>query len=1162
MSGAAKKEQKQSAKLFASQLQGINQIGLSLNGISKTLDNIRRLQVKRLKALEKERIKNSFEARYTKNEKVKGSFAFSSGVLGRVAPDFFGGLMGFLGGLIKYLVLRPILEWLADKNNQQKIINFMEGLKKILDFFTWLVSSAIVNIVDGLYDLLRDDATPWERLTGFLKAFGIIGAAFVGLAFLKNPRKTIDAFRNVFTNFNNNLKKRHEKLKQTAGRSPTGTTGSGKKPVKTKPIPRQRPRFGRFGRFGRRSEGGYIDGPMGGYPVTLDGRGVDFIGHGREFVAQKPGGDAFVIPFETPDTIKDPGLTGKRIREALKGGFNLREMSSGGWINGPESGYLASMSGHRPDFIGHGLEYISKDSVGNSYVIPFNSSGSTLANMQMAHMAGFDLPKSLPKTTGYSPGGSSVSQAAGKDGMIFGSIGKAISGAVKGIGNFFKGGSSGGGLFGGGGSSGTFTSSAGNSSFLPKTSGLDFSSAFKSTSDTGFLGYGQDLSYAQQHSGLGNLFNIDTPKTFSSGFNLFSGKSNYVPGVSETSGMGPLASGTQYAAMVTGNKLFGFDYNDNGSVKGGLGGILKGFSKQGGALGSLIGGLFGQQGKGNAIGNMFQTIFGGGGSNEDGSANWYDVIRGGAGIAFEFLKGKKLFGRDAQDFVNGAVNIGDLLFKQDGKTFGEKLPELLARGLHLFGKQNLLGGKLPQMLAVALGQESPLSLLPGSMQESLGAMQGTAGAMGVGNAAPAAGGEGVALDGAGPKKAKEIGRMGLTQGMTVFNHRFFRRNNWSEDGPNTRGYSPAGREAVRGPLHAQGIAMNMNNYQGDPQQQRSKLKSFAEMLYSGRSNYKLQSIVLDDWGSWFYGKKRKPPGNYGYPDLAVATAAEKTTGDLGGAQSAQGAQMTDGQYQAMRKAVEAQGGGAGSMFSGALSGFGSTKFMDLIKNNPFTGGTDTGGSGTPSKTSPTKPYQFPMPTLGGGMSNLFQASGSANKSAMNVGSFTAQRKAGGSGYYQNPFGASDSKVGGGSGGVPEHGLNDSAAERGAMEGNPLMALLGMGGQKGANTGINFGGQEQTKKRESSEIQKVTQQRQYARAQMNDRAQQTVQQTMAAVESANAQVRASVAAAQSAIANLAAGQGARGGTLTGGGNKITQSIGGAMAQIINSGLNKTGGSVFS
>ena len=1185
MSSAAKTEQKKQAKVFATQLQAINNIGLSLNGISKTLDSIRSLKLKRLKAEEKRRLKDSFQARYTETQKLKGSFKFSSGVLGRVAPDFFGGLLGFLGGLFKYLVLKPILEWLADDKNQQKVISILEGIKKVVDFFSWLVKSAVVTFIDGMYDLLKDDATPWERLTGFLKAFAVIGGVFLGMNFLLRPGKTLAAFKNVFTNFNNNLQKRHQKLKTAAGKSgPTGTTGGGKKPVKTKPVKTKPSRVGQFFRgalrFGRRgrSQGGYIDGPMGGYPVTLDGKGVDFIGHGREFVAQKPGGDAFVIPFETPDTLKNPGLTDKRISQALKGGFNLKEMSSGGWINGPESGYLASMTGSRPDFIGHGLEYISKDSVGNSYVIPFNSSGTTLANMQMAHMAGFDLPKSLPKASGYSPGGSSVSGAAGKDGMFFGSIGKAISGAAKGIGNFFSGGSksSGGGgggffsniasgigsLFGGGkSSSGSFTSSAGNSSFMPKTSGLDFGSAFNTG---GFGGYGQDYSYAQQHSGLGNLFNVDMPKTMSTGFNLFSGKSNYVPGVSETSGMGPLANGTQYAAMMTGSKLFGFDYNQNGSVKGGLGGILKGFSKQGGALGSLIGGLFGQQGKGNAIGNMFQTIFGGGGSNEDGSASWYDVIRGGAGIAFEFLKGKKLFGRDAQDFVNGAVNIGDLLFKQDGKTFGEKLPELLARGLHLFGKQNLLGGKLPQMLAVALGQESPLSLLPGHMQESLGAMQGTAGAMGVGNAAPAPDGEGVALDGAGPKKAKEIGRMGLTQGMTVFNHRFFRRNNWSEDGPNTKGYSPAGREAVRGPLHAQGIAMNMNNYQGDPEQRRSKLKSFAEMLYSGRSNYKLQSIVMDDWGSWFYGKKRKPPGNYGYPDLAIAAAAEKTTGGLGGAQSAQGAQMTDGQYQAMRKAVEAQGGGAGSMFSGALSGFGGTKFMDLIKNNPFTGGTNTGGSGTPSQKSPTKPYQMPMPTLGGGMSNLFQASGSANKSAMNVGSFTAQRKAGGSGYYQNPFGANDggAKSGGGSGGVPEHGVNDSAAERGAMEGNPLMALLGMGGQKGANTGINFGGQEQTKKRESSEIQKVTQQRQYARTQMNDRAQQTVQQTMAAVESANAQVRASVAAAQSAIANLAAGQGARGGTLTGGGNKITQSIGGAMASIINSGLNKTGGSVFS
>ena len=281
--------------------------------------------------------------------------------------------------------------------------------------------------------------------------------------------------------------------------------------------------------------------------------------------------------------------------------------------------------------------------------------------------------------------------------------------------------------------------------------------------------------------------------------------------------------------MLTGNKYFGFDYNQNGTVKGGLGGILRGLSKQGGAIGGLIGGLFGQQGKGNAIGNFIQTIFGGGGSNEDGSASWYDVIRGGTGIAFEFLKGKKIFGRDAQDFINGAVNIGDLLFKNDSKTFGEKLPELLARGLHLFGKQNFLGGKLPHLLAVALGQASPMSLLPGSMQDDaaglLGAMQGTAGGMGVGHSAMGEDGS-VSLDGGGPKKAKEIGRTALNRGMTVFNHPFFARNNWSEDGPNIRGYKAAGREATAGPMHQRGLALDIANYQGgDPTRQKSKMKS-------------------------------------------------------------------------------------------------------------------------------------------------------------------------------------------------------------------------------------------------------------------------------------------------------------------------------------------------
>ena len=76
------------------------------------------------------------------------------------------------------------------------------------------------------------------------------------------------------------------------------------------------------------AEGGWIEGPQSGYPVSLDGKGVDFIGHGKEYVSKGPAGSAFIVPFDTPATRKDPNLTGRRMREAKNMGF-----STGGKFN-------------------------------------------------------------------------------------------------------------------------------------------------------------------------------------------------------------------------------------------------------------------------------------------------------------------------------------------------------------------------------------------------------------------------------------------------------------------------------------------------------------------------------------------------------------------------------------------------------------------------------------------------------------------------------------------------------------------------------------------------------------------------------------------------------------------------------------------------------------
>ena len=79
------------------------------------------------------------------------------------------------------------------------------------------------------------------------------------------------------------------------------------------------------------SAGGWISGPMSGYPVSLNGTQVDFIGHGVEYVAKRSSG-GFVIPFDTPHTRMNPGLTASRMQQASSMGFKVPQFSDGGQI--------------------------------------------------------------------------------------------------------------------------------------------------------------------------------------------------------------------------------------------------------------------------------------------------------------------------------------------------------------------------------------------------------------------------------------------------------------------------------------------------------------------------------------------------------------------------------------------------------------------------------------------------------------------------------------------------------------------------------------------------------------------------------------------------------------------------------------------------------------
>ena len=343
---AAGAADKASASYQMKSIEAYNNLGACINSIGGVVADIKKIELKRLQD-EKKRLRDTFDPKYTKIEKPK-FVSFVNEFVGRNAPNFLKGLLQILSGFIKLAIIKPALEWLSDKRNQQKIVNAIEAIYKAFKWISNFIQKRIGGIVDGLYDLLRDDATWWERLTGFARSFVNLGAIFVGIRWLTNPVKLIKDVRFVLTTFYRSLTRFSKGLK-TRGRFPGGWKG--------------------------KALGATI-----AVGTTL---------WGANKIKQMGADD------EADEEMSTGGYRQAPLKKVLPG------FATGGWISGPDSGYPVSTSpgGGSPEFIGHGTEYVAKKNTGESFVIPFNNfatrqlPGLTEANLIQAKQLGFDMPR-------------------------------------------------------------------------------------------------------------------------------------------------------------------------------------------------------------------------------------------------------------------------------------------------------------------------------------------------------------------------------------------------------------------------------------------------------------------------------------------------------------------------------------------------------------------------------------------------------------------------------------------------------------------------------------------------------------------------------------------------------------------------------------------------
>jgi len=321
--------------------KAINNLGTTLNSIVRILEGLKSVAIGQLEA---EKLKTkSFKATYTTPQKKEGEGGGLE-LPSLKTPGFLDGLFNIIGGLFKVAVITPALEWLADPKNQKRVEDAVNAIWKVVKFVADFTKWGVTSVIDGLYNLLKDDATPLERFGGLIEGLTGLGGLMLGIRWLKNPGKLIGDFGGVLKFFHKNLISSRASMMRRMGALGLvvgagvliykGVESFNEMRENDPALPEPKEKGGPVKKLPQRANGGWINGPQSGYRVSLDGgKSTSFIGHGTEYVARKANGGAFVVPFNTPFTKRNPNLTQKRLGEAKSMGYHVPGFAAGGNLN-------------------------------------------------------------------------------------------------------------------------------------------------------------------------------------------------------------------------------------------------------------------------------------------------------------------------------------------------------------------------------------------------------------------------------------------------------------------------------------------------------------------------------------------------------------------------------------------------------------------------------------------------------------------------------------------------------------------------------------------------------------------------------------------------------------------------------------------------------------
>lgn len=338
-SGANKGANKTNVQLTVAlnkNVSALNNLGATLNSIAKVLTEFSATQQQLAQSFSAA-AKPKFKPQYNKADSTGRGMDLSEGEVAETQmPGFLEAIFNIVKDFLVLAIAKPALEWLSKEENREKVKKVVSAIVEIFKAVSGFITDRVTGLIDNLYNLFSDETPWWEKIGDFFGAVVNFAGLFVAIRWLTNPLNIIKDFKSVMGGFVNALKGSKKSLLKKAGA------------------------------LGLLAAGG-----IAAYQY--------FAGGGNDS-GESSGGSSSGTDAEYDDIL-----------------MSKPKRASGGFINGPQSGYPVSLDGGRSvSFIGHGLEYVAQRSNGG-FVVPLDTPstktnpGLTSSRMNEASRLGFDL---------------------------------------------------------------------------------------------------------------------------------------------------------------------------------------------------------------------------------------------------------------------------------------------------------------------------------------------------------------------------------------------------------------------------------------------------------------------------------------------------------------------------------------------------------------------------------------------------------------------------------------------------------------------------------------------------------------------------------------------------------------------------------------------------